>query len=124
MESVIMKGVEIYQDAAVTTQSSGRIVVMLYDGAIKFLKLAIKEIESNNPERKGMYITKALDIIYELNTVLDTKAGGDIAQNLRSMYLFMIRHLSTANLKQDANMVREVIGLLEELNEGWRAIAY
>ena len=119
-----MKGVEIYQDAAVTTQSSGRIVVMLYDGAIKFLKLAIKEIESNNPERKGMYITKALDIIYELNTVLDTKAGGDIAQNLRSMYLFMIRHLSTANLKQDANMVREVIGLLEELNEGWRAIAY
>jgi flagellar protein FliS len=122
MESVIMKGVEIYQDAAVTTQSSGRIVVMLYDGAIKFLKLAIKEIESNNPEAKGVYITKALDILYELNTVLDIKAGGEIAQNLRSMYLFMIRHLSNASLKQDVNMVKEVIGLLEELNEGWRAI--
>ncbi len=119
-----MKGVEIYQDAAVTTQSSGRIVVMLYDGAIKFLKLAIQEMEANNPEGKGLYITKALDVIHELNTVLDIKAGGEIAQNLRSMYLFMIRHLSNANLKQDADMIREVIGLLEELNEGWRAIAF
>lgn len=118
-----MKGVEIYQDAAVTTQSSGRIVVMLYEGAIKFLKLAVQEIEAKNPEGKGLYITKALDILFELNTVLDTEAGGEIAQNLRSMYLFMIRHLNAANLKQDADMVREVIGLLEELNEGWRAVA-
>lgn len=118
-----MKGVEIYQDNAVTTQSSGRIVVMLYDGAIKFLKLAVKEIEAKNPEAKGIYITKALDIIYELNTVLDMKAGGEIAQNLRSMYMFMIQHLTKANLKQDVKMIQEVINLLEELNEGWRAIA-
>jgi flagellar protein FliS len=121
---MIMKGVEIYQDAAVTTQSSGRIVVMLYEGAIKFLKLAIKQIESNNAEGKGVYITKAVDIINELNTVLDMKAGGEMAQNLRSIYQFMIRHLSNANLKQDIDMVREVIGLLEELNEGWRAVAF
>ncbi len=119
-----MKGVEIYQDAAVTTQSSGRIVVMLYEGAIKFLKLAINEIEARNPESKGLNINRALDIIHELNTVLDIEAGGEIAQNLRSMYLFMIRHLSNANLKQDADMIREVIGLLEELNEGWKAIAF
>ncbi len=118
-----MKGVEIYQETAVTTQSSGRVVVLLYEGAIKFLKMALREMESNNPEGKGVYITKALDIIYELNTVLDMKAGGEIAQNLRSMYMFMIRHLTKANLKQDANRVNEVIGLLEELNEGWRAIA-
>ena len=119
-----MKGVEIYQDAAVTTQSSGRIVVMLYDGAVKCLKLAIQEIEAKNPEGKGLYITKALDIINELNTVLDMKAGGEIAQNLRCMYQFMIRHLSNANLKQDVDMIREVIGLLEELNEGWRAVTF
>lgn len=118
-----MKGVEIYQDAAVTTQSSGRIVVMLYEGAVKFLKLAIKEMEADNAEDKGRYIQKALDIIFELNTVLDMETGGGIAQNLRSMYQFMIRHLNQANLKQDANMIREVIGLLEELNEGWKAIA-
>ena len=118
-----MKGVEIYQDAAVTTQSSGRIVVMLYEGAIKFLKLAIKEIESENPEGKGRYIKKALDILFELNTVLDMETGGEIAQNLRSMYQFMIRHLNQANLKKDTHMIQEVIGLLEELNEGWKAIA-
>ncbi len=119
-----MKGVEIYQDAAVTTQSSGRVVVMLYEGAIKFLKLAIKEIESNNPEGKGTYITKAVDIIYELNTVLDMEAGGEVAQNLRSLYLFMNQQLLKANLQQSADMVKEVIELLEELNEGWKAIAF
>jgi flagellar protein FliS len=118
-----MKGVDIYQDASVTTQSNGRIVVMLYEGAIKFLKLAVKEIEAGNAEAKGRYINKAKDILHELNTVLDMSAGGEIATNLRSLYVFMIKHLDEANLKQDAKAVSEVITLLEELNQGWKAIA-
>jgi len=112
-----------YQDTAVTTQSKGRLIVMLYDGAIKFLKLAIEEIEKKNPEAKGKYIIKAKDIINELNMVLDMEAGGEIAQNLRRLYLFMNRHLSEANIKQDPQKIREVITLLEELNQSWKAIA-
>ena len=104
-----------YQDTAVTTQSKGRLIVMLYDGAIKFLKLAIEEIEKKNPEAKGKYIIKAKDIINELNMVLDMEAGGEIAANLRRLYLFMNRHLSEANIKQDPQKIREVITLLEEL---------
>ena len=50
-----MDGVEQYQNTAVTTQSKGRLIVMLYDGAVKFLKLAIEEIEKKNPEAKGQY---------------------------------------------------------------------
>jgi flagellar protein FliS len=95
---------------------------MLYDGAIKFLRLAIREMDARNYEAKGRYINKALDIIQELNTVLDMEAGGEIASNLRKLYFFMIRHLSKANAKCDPQMVREVISLLEELNRGWRAI--
>ena len=118
-----MKGVEAYQENAVTTQSKGRLIVMLYDGAIKFLKLAIKEIEAGNAEEKGKYISKAIDIIFELNTVLDTEAGGEIAMNLRKLYLFMGRHLTEANAKQDIGKIEEVIKMLEDLNQSWKAIA-
>ncbi len=118
-----MDGVEQYLNTAVTTQSKGRLIVMLYDGAVKFLKLAIEEIEKKNPEAKGHYIIKAKDIINELNIVLDMDAGGEIAVNLRRLYLFMNRQLSEANIKQDPQKIREVITLLEELNQSWKAIA-
>ena len=112
-----------YQDTAVTTQGKGRLIVLLYDGAIKFMKLAIRELEAGNYEAKGQYISRALDIINELNAVLDTDAGGEIAVNLRKLYCFMSTRLSQANVKRDAGMIREVITLMEELNRGWKVIA-
>ena len=118
-----MQGIKEYQDSAVTTQSKGRLVVLLYDGAIKFMKLAIKELEANNYEAKGQYINKALGIINELNAVLDMNAGGEMASNLRKLYSFMIQHLSEANIKRDPQMIRDVMKLMEELNQSWRAIS-
>ena len=118
-----MKGIETYQETSVTTQTKGKLVVMLYDGALKFLKLAIKEIEAGNTEEKGKYISKAIDILFELNAVLDMEAGGEVATNLRNLYLFMGRHLTEANTKQDIGKIEEVIKLLEELNQSWKAIS-
>jgi flagellar protein FliS len=86
------------------------------------LRLAIREIENNNYEAKGRYINKAIDIINELNAVLDMDAGGEISSNLRKLYIFMTNHLSQANLKCDPQLVREVIKLMEELNQSWKAI--
>ncbi|MFQ6035910.1 MAG: flagellar export chaperone FliS [Sedimentisphaerales bacterium] len=117
-----MKGLAAYQNAAVTTQSKGRLIVLLYDGAIKFMKLAIKELEVHNYEAKGRYIGRAQDIINELNAVLDMDAGGEIATNLRRLYCFMSNRLSEANAKRDPQMIREVITLMEELNQSWKAI--
>lgn len=117
-----MKEFSAYRDAAVTTQSKGRLIVLLYDGAIKFMKLAIKELEAGNFEAKGQYITRAQDIINELNAVLDTDAGGEIAVNLRKLYCFMNNRLSEANTKREPQMIREVINLMEELNKSWKAI--
>lgn len=117
-----MNGIAAYQDNAVTTQSKGRLIVMLYDGAIKFLRLAIREIENNNYEAKGRYINKAIDIINELNAVLDMDTGGEVAGNLRKLYIFMINRLSQANLQNDPQLIRDVIKLMEELNRSWKAI--
>jgi len=118
-----MNGIAAYQDNTVTTQSKGRLIILLYDGAIKFMKLAIKELEAGNYQAKGQYINKALDIINELNAVLDMNAGGEIATNLRNLYCFMHNRLSEANIKRDSQMIREVIKLMEELNQSWKAIA-
>ncbi|MCK5225713.1 MAG: flagellar export chaperone FliS [Planctomycetes bacterium] len=117
-----MNKVSAYQNTAVTTQSKGRLIVLLYEGAIKFMKLAIQNLEAGNYEEKGRYIIKAQDIINELNTILDMEAGGEIATNLRNLYCFMSSHLSEANAKRDPQMIREVIKMMEELNESWKAI--
>lgn len=118
-----MNGFNTYQETAVTTQGRGRLVVMLYDGAIRFLRQAIQDIQRNDFASKGKHIAKAQDIIFELNTVLDMEKGGEISKHLRSLYNFMQRHLNQANLKKDTAMIQEVIALLDELNQGWRVIA-
>jgi flagellar protein FliS len=118
-----MNGVAAYQNTAVTTQNKGRLIVLLYEGAIKFMNLAIKEVEAENYEAKGRYINRTLDIINELNAVLDIEAGGEIAANLRKLYLFMTSRLHQANIKCDPQPIREVIALMEELNQGWKALA-
>ena len=118
-----MNGVSAYQNTTVTTQSKGRLIVLLYDGAIKFMKLAIKELEAHNYEAKGQYIGRAQDIISELNAVLDMDAGGEIATNLRQLYCFINKRLSEANTKRDPQLICEVITLMEELNQSWKAIA-
>ncbi len=117
-----MNGTGFYEETAVTTQNSGRLVVMLYDGAIKFLKQAVKALQAGDLEAKARNIGRAREIIFELNTVLDLDAGGEVAQNLRTLYNFMNKHLTQANINNDVQMIRNVIALLKKLNEGWRAV--
>ncbi len=118
-----MIGIDTYKQNAVESQTPGRIVVMLYDGAVKFLNKAIEECQANNPKAKGQAVGRALDIIVELDSALDTEAGGEVAANLRSLYMFMMQQINTAHAKNDVGMFKEVIALLEELNDGWRAIS-
>ena len=87
------------------------------------MKLAIQELEADNYEAKGRYLIKAQDIINELNAVLDMDAGGEIATNLRSLYLFMNKRLSEANTNRDAQIIRDVITTMDELNQSWKAIS-
>jgi flagellar protein FliS len=118
----IMKGIEAYQEMAIATQSRGRLIVLLYDGAIKFMRLAIKALEAGDMAAKGQYLSRAQDVICELNGVLDMEGGGELAQNLRRLYYFMNRRLWQANAKRDPQMIREVITLMDELSQSWKTI--
>ena len=118
-----MDRIQSYLENSVTTQSPGHLIVMMVDGAIRFLKKAIEELEAGNDGEKGNYITRAVEILNELDISLDMEDGGEIAQNLRSLYDFMRRYLLQANLKKDPEMIREVIEILQDINGGWKAIA-
>jgi flagellar protein FliS len=96
---------------------------MLYDGAVKFLKKMINDIDSEDYQSKSEHLARAQDIITELNSVLDMDAGGEIAQNLRKLYNFMKKHLNQANIENDTRKIQDVINLLEELNQSWKSIA-
>ena len=118
-----MSVASLYKETSITTQSKEKLVVMLYDGAIKFLKCAVRAIDENDFESRNTDVQKAMKIIEELNIVLDMEVGGDIALNLRKLYNFMLNHLNQANIKNDKSMIEEVVAMLETLNEGWRDIA-
>ncbi len=117
-----MNGTTLYEETAVTTQNKGRLVVMLYDGAIKFLNQAVKALQAGDLEAKARNIGRATEIIFELNTVLDLEAGREVSMNLRKLYNFMNSHLNKANISNDIQMICDVIALLKNLNEGWRAV--
>jgi flagellar protein FliS len=117
-----MNAINAYRENAVATQTRGRLVVLLYDGAVKYLKQALKELEAGHLAAKGEYINKAVAILNELDSCLDVETGGDVAQNLRSLYQFMIRHLGEANLHRDPRRIQDVIDCLRSLNEGWKSV--
>jgi len=111
-----------YLNAQVTTSSSPKLVVMLYDGAISFLNQAKSRARTDDMAGKGMFILKAQDIIMELNNALNMQAGGEIARNLRRLYLFMNRHIIAANIKKDETMLNDVIKMLTRLKKAWETI--
>lgn len=112
-----------YQQASFTTANPMRLVLMCYDGAIKSLKLAREQYIAKDYEGKAKALKKTLDIINEINISLDLEKGGEIARNLRSLYLYMTQTLTDADLKRDIGMFDEVIRMLEELESAWKEIA-
>ncbi|MCX7979017.1 MAG: flagellar export chaperone FliS, partial [Bdellovibrionaceae bacterium] len=71
-----------YKATAIQSASREKVLLMLYEAAIKFTKLGIKACEEKKIAERGMNIGRAYDIIMELNNTLDHKIGGEIAKNL------------------------------------------
>ncbi len=98
------------------------LVIMLYDGAIEYLQKAVYYINDGNIQRKIEYLSRARAIIEELLSSLNTEIGGDVADNLQSLYLYMLIELTKANAENNIAKIEEVEKLLIELRSAWRAI--
>jgi flagellar protein FliS len=107
----------------VSTTDPLKLVVMLYDGAISAIKRAIEHIELKDYMAKHKELMRAHDIIFELMACLDKERGGEVAQNLASLYTYMINRLMDANANLDIKTLNEVIILLTNLNDGWRELS-
>ena len=109
-----------YKQAAVMTASREQILLMLYEGAIKFTKLAVKALEEKKIAERGQNIIRAYDIVMELQATLDHKVGGDLSRQLEQLYLFMMDQYTKANIKSDPEPLKSNIKILENLYEGWK----
>jgi len=96
-----------------------RLVVLLYDGLMRFLAQGRAAMRARDYEKQSESITKAQRILLELDCCLDLEAGGEIAANLRQIYRYCLDRLAYANHRDDARVVEEVLQRVTELREAW-----
>jgi flagellar protein FliS len=112
-----------YRKVTTQTATSEHLVLMLYDGAIKFLKQGLAGFRFTDPrecnETINNNILRAQDIIHELNARLNMEEGGEIADNFRRLYNYFYSRLTEANLKKKKPPIEEVIGHLCVLRDAW-----
>lgn len=109
-----------YKTTAVQSASREKLLLMLYEGAIKFTKKAIIATENNDIPGRCENISKAYDIILELMNTLDFKVGGEVAENLEQLYMFITDELTRANITGKVDHLNNVLKILNTLHEGWK----
>lgn len=118
-----MGGYQTYARTDIQTSDPRAVVVLLYEGSIKFLNRAVASAKADKRMEMSEYILKTQKIIHYLLNALDFDDGGDVAENLYNLYSYMRDRLNQANLTCDVEKIEEVIELFKPLLEAWREIA-
>ncbi len=109
---------------AMKTASPGKLVLMLYDGAIRYLEGALRAFEVDDPAECNsainLNVQRAQAILDELSAALNMEAGGEFAANLRGLYTYLDRRLFESNLRKETEGIEEVILRLSTLRDAWR----
>lgn len=108
-----------YLATTVNSASREQLMLMLYDGAIRFLALGVQAVEQGSIDKRVYYINKASAIITEFMVTLDYKQNDQLANNLAALYTYMLKQLLKANLKNDQAPLLEVKNLLSDLRNTW-----
>lgn len=113
---------KMYKKNQIEASSPKQLVTLLYEGAIKNVRLAEIALENGDREKRNKHLIKAQNIITELSSSLDYEQGEEIAGQLGSLYDFMLGELLQANLKEDPEKLVTVRTLLTELLDVWSTI--
>ena len=111
-----------YKKASVNTLDQTKLIIMLYDGAIKNASFAVEHMKSGQIEKVHDCLIKTKNIVTELMATLNMDRGGEIANNLQSLYSYMFSQLIEANMNKKTEPVVVVIDLLKELRAAWTQI--
>jgi len=120
---MLKKQVQSYKSNEISTAGKLKLVIMMYDGVIRYLKECKNKIKNGDIAGRGLYISKAQRIIDELQESLNTHDGGDVAKNLGNLYKYIATNLTQANINgKTTPIIDESINILESLRESWHEV--
>ncbi len=108
-----------YRKTQIETASPEALILMLYDGALRFMAQAEIAFEEKNLEQTSNLLLRIQAIFAELMTALDKEKGGEIAVNLERLYVFFLEKLGEANIKKDPTPMLEIKPLVQNLRNTW-----
>jgi flagellar protein FliS len=114
---------QAYRENTVLSATPEQLVVMLYDGARRFLRQAANAMRAREVESAHNALRRAEQVIAHLDGVLDDEQGREVAQRLHAIYRFSLAHLNRARMDQDPQKLVEVSDMLGELRESWAELA-
>ncbi len=123
MLATMARGAEAYYRTQVQTQTPMELVVMLYDGALRFMRLAAEAAARHDHASRRDAISRALAIVSELQSTLNMKDGGQVATSLDALYTYVNGRLLDANLKGDLSGIHESVRLMTPLRDAWTELA-
>ncbi|WP_396623536.1 flagellar export chaperone FliS [Luteitalea sp.] len=117
------KGAQAYLQTQVQSRTPVELVVMLYDGAIKFLGQARDAMAARDMKAKRDAMSRGLAIVQELQNMLNMEAGGEVAERLDALYTYILGRCYEANQQRDPAGLDEAIKLLTPLRDAWADVA-
>jgi len=123
MSVLSARGISRYRQTEIQSRTPLELVVMLYDGALRFTADAREAIERRDIRSRQHNVSRALAIVSELQSTLDMESGGDVAAQLDRLYGFVRDRLVDASVKQDVKPIDEARNVLTTLREGWLVIS-
>ena len=113
---------QIKNDSQTTYASPHQLMLMLFDGAIEAMSITIGAIQQNKFELRSKQSTRSISVINGMRECLDMETGGDLANNLYSLYSYMAKELFKASFKNDADTVQNIQTMLKDIRESWEKI--
>lgn len=118
----MIRGIDAYRRVDTETRSPLELVVMLYDGAIRFVGEARDAADRDDVAGRTRAVSRAIAIVTELQNTLRIDEGGDVARELDRLYSYVTARLLDVTVKRDRNALDEVHRLLSTVREGWAQI--
>lgn len=108
-----------YKTTSVQSASREKLLLMLYEGCIRFMKQALIAIDKKDIAGRGMNIGRSFDIVNELNNTLNHAAGPEIAKSLEQLYMFISEQLTKCNATGQRKPLEDALKIMETLYSGW-----
>ena len=116
------RSIDSYRAIDMQSRTPLEMIVMLYDGALRFMSEARRAIERKDIPARRHAVSRALAIVSELQNTLDLESGGELAQSLDGLYVFVIERLTQASVSQEVRSIDEAVRVIATLRDGWAGI--